>query len=182
MHAVLSVLSPVVSSEATGDFAWNGRRASAHSLLVQHRGRPPVSPPHVTSSHDLSPSAASRRAERSVRAILLPLLVLLASSTSAADAAASQLLILRLPTSVAVLVLAAFGCFLAGVGLGLVVALRFLRAANTAASEYHRAQVARLLGASSSVHASVQEVLAIVHRRTQELQRLVAMLQQGGAQ
>jgi hypothetical protein len=80
-----------------------------------------------------------------------------------------------------VLVLTAFGCALAGFGLGLVVALRFLRAANTAASEYHRSEIARVLGASSSVHASVQEVLSIVHQRTQELQRLVAMLQKGGS-
>lgn len=87
----------------------------------------------------------------------------------------------KLPASIALLLLAGVGCGLAGFGLGLVIALQFLRAANRAASDYHRSQIARVLGASSSVHASVQEVLSIVHRRTQELQRLVAMLQKGGA-
>jgi hypothetical protein len=115
-------------------------------------------------------------------AVLLALVVCVTACAPAGTATASQLLILRLPVSVAVLALMAFGCVLAGFGLGLVVALRFLRAAHTAASAYHRSEIARLLGASSSVHASVQEVLAIVHRRTQELQRLVAMLQKGGAQ
>jgi hypothetical protein len=76
---------------------------------------------------------------------------------------------------------AGFGCGLAGFGFGLVVALQLLRAADSAAAQYHRAQIARVLGASSTVHASVQEVLSIVNRRTQELQRLVSMLQRGGA-
>lgn len=182
MHAILPVLSPVVSSEATGGFAWTTHRASATSLLARHLGRAQGSSPDVTRSHEVSPFPTSRRSWRSARAMLFLLLSLLAACAPAANAAASQFLILRLPTSVGVLVLSALGCFLAGVGLGLAVALRFLRAANTAASEYHRAQVARLLGASSSVHTSVQEVLSIVHRRTQELQRLVAMLQKGGAQ
>jgi hypothetical protein len=87
----------------------------------------------------------------------------------------------KLPASIVLLLLAGVACGLAGFGLGLVLALQLLRAANRTANEYHRSQIARVLGASSSVHASVQEVLSIVHRRTQELQRLVAMLQKGGA-
>jgi hypothetical protein len=86
-----------------------------------------------------------------------------------------------LSANIVALLLAGIGCVLAGMALGFVIALQLLRAANRAASDYHRSEIARLLGASSAVHASVQEVLSIVHRRTQELQRLVAMLQKGGA-
>jgi hypothetical protein len=90
-------------------------------------------------------------------------------------------IVAMLSASIVPLLLAGIGCVLAGMGLGFVIALQLLRAANRAASDYHRSEIARLLGASSAVHASVQEVLSIVHRRTQELQRLVAMLQKGGA-
>jgi alpha/beta superfamily hydrolase len=109
------------------------------------------------------------------------LLLILATACTGNDAAASHFVVVKLPASIALLVLAGFGCGLAGFGFGLVVALQLLRAADSAAAQYHRAQIARVLGASSSVHASVQEALSIVHRRTQELQRLVGMLQRGGA-
>jgi hypothetical protein len=131
-------------------------------------------------SHDVSPPPPPfPRLRRPAAALFLPLVLCAACATS--NAGASHFLVVKLPMSLALLALAGLGCGLAGFGLGLVVALQLLRASDRAAAQYHRAQIARVLGASSTVHASVQEVLSIVHRRTQELQRLVAMLQKEGA-
>lgn len=181
MNVFAPVLSPVASYEATGVLAWNPPCA-----LRNHQSRRRVRPlalsrPPALRSHDFSPLPPTPPRRRPpAAALLLPLLACVTACTTT-DAAASNFLILKLPASIVLLIGAGFGCGLAGFGLGLVVALQLLRAADSAAATYHRTQIARVLGASSTVHASVQEVLSIVHRRTQELQRLVAMLQQGGA-
>jgi hypothetical protein len=181
MNVSVPVLSPVASYEAIGGSAWSTRWTASNSLHAREVGHSPASGAHSSRSHDLPPSPTSACRGRSLRiAILLPLLAgVTACATN--DAVASHFLVVKLPASIVLLLLAGLGCGLAGFGLGLAIALQFLRTANRASSEYHRSQIARVLGASSSVHASVQEVLSIVHRRTQELQRLVAMLQKGGA-
>lgn len=181
MNAPVPVPSPVASYEATGGSAWNRFPASCNQQHP-HRVRPLViSRTAARRSHDfLLLSSIPRRRRLPLTGIVVSLLTF-ATACTGGEAAASQFLIVNLPASIALLVLAAVGCGLAGFGFGLVVALRFLRAADSAAAQYHRAQIARVLGASSTVHASVEEALSIVHRRTQELQRLVAMLQRGGA-
>jgi hypothetical protein len=181
MNVSVPVLSPVVSYEATGGLAWSARRTTSNVLRARAVGSAPSLGVHGPRSHDVpaSPTSMRRRRSRWIAA-LLPLLT---SATACAgnDAATSHSIVVLLPASIVLLLLAGIGCGLAGFGLGLVIALQFLRAANRAASEYHRSQIARVLGASSSVHASVQEVLSILHQRTQELQRLVAMLQKAGS-
>jgi len=177
MTLFIPVPSPVASYEATGASAWDARslasdRQRVHVLLRR------VGISFVGAvSHPFSPPSTSRRSPSTVRVLLLPLL----ATASACGDADTGYLALQLPASIAVLLAIAVGCVLAGLGLGLVIALQLLRAADDAAAQYHRSEIARVLGASSTVHASVAEVLSIVHRRTQELQRLVAMLQKGGA-
>jgi hypothetical protein len=124
------------------------------------------------------PPPSSRRRLPAAFAVLLPL----SATVSACGDADIGYLVLPLPASIAVLLGIAILVLLAGLGIGVCIALAYLRAADRAAAQYHRTEIARVLGASSTVHASVQEVLSIIHRRTQELQRLVAMLQKGGAQ
>jgi hypothetical protein len=180
MKALVSVLSPVASYEATGVLAWRPRRTPANPLQRRYVARPRPSHPPAPVSHDFSPLPPPfpRRRRPAAFALLLPL----SATVSACGDADIGYLVLPLPASIAVLLGAGLLVLLAGIGIGVCVALAYLRAADRAAAQYHRAEIARVLGASSTVHASVQEVLSIVHRRTQELQRLVAMLQKGGAQ
>jgi hypothetical protein len=182
MSISVPILLPVASYEPT-DASVPRMHPEICNLLTLQALRSLQSPVRPSeSSHDfpvLSPTPRHRRVP--VTAFLVPLLTF-ATACTAHEAASSQFLVVKLPASIALLVLGAFGCGLAGFGLGLAAALQLLRASDRAAAQYHRAQIARVLGASSSVHASVQEVLSIVHRRTQELQRLVAMLQKEGAQ
>lgn len=179
MTTLLHVLSPVASYEATGVSAWRPRRTPANRLQRRYVARPGPSHRRDAVSHDFSPlpPLSSRRRRPAAVAILLPL----SATVSACGDADIGYFVLPLPASIAVLLGAGLLFLLAGVGIGVCIALAYLRAADRAAAQYHRAQIARVLGASSTVHASVQEVLSIVHRRTQELQRLVAMLQKGGA-
>lgn len=179
MTTLPSVLSPVASYEATGVLAWRPRRTPANCLQRRYVARLQPSPPSNVVSHDFSPlpPPSSRRRRPAAFAILLPL----SMTVSACGDADIGYLVLPLPASIAVLVGAGLVFLLAGIGIGVLLALAYLRAADRAADQYHRAEIARVLSASSTVHASVQEVLAIVHRRTQELQRLVAVLQKGGA-
>jgi hypothetical protein len=174
------VLSPVASYEATGVLAWRPRRAPANRLRRRCVARPRPSHRRDTVSHDFSPlpPPTPRRRRPAAFALLLPL----SATVSACGDADTGYLVLPLPASIAVLLGAGILFLLAGLGIGVCIALAYLRAADRAAAQYHRSEIARLLGASSTVHASVQEVLSIVHRRTQELQRLVAMLQKEGAQ
>jgi hypothetical protein len=180
MHTLPPVLSPVASYEATGVFAWRPRRTPANRLQRRYVARSRPSHRRDPVSHDFSPlpPPSSRRRRPAALAILLPL----SATVSACGDADIGYLVWPLPASITVLLGVGLLVLLAGVGIGVRLALAYLRAADRAADQYHRAQIARVLGASSSVHASVQEVLSIVHRRTQELQRLVAMLQKEGAQ
>lgn len=173
------VLSPVASYEATGVLAWRPCRTPANHLQRRYVARlRPSHPPDVV-SHDFSPlpPPSPRRRRPAAFTLLLPL-----SATVSACGADIGYLVLPLPASIVVLLGIALLFLFAGIGIGVCVALAYLRAADRVAAHYHRAEIARVLSASSTVHASVQEVLSIVHRRTQELQRLVAMLQKGGAQ
>jgi hypothetical protein len=176
MTPFVPVLSPVVSYEATGALPWNARRIASNCQRLHGLLRRVVGFITSTVSHDFSPSPASPRSSRGVR-VLLPLL----ATASACGDADTGYLALQLPASIAVLLVLGVGCVLAGIAIGICVALSYLRAADAAVAQYHRGEIARVLGASSTMHASVQEVLSIVHRRTQELQRLVAILQKGGA-
>ncbi|MEO8378275.1 MAG: hypothetical protein ABI779_01305 [Acidobacteriota bacterium] len=179
MTLFVPVQSPVASYEATGASVWSARRIASKSQRLHSLLRRVAPSFHGAWSHDsssLTPPSPRRRRYAAV-AVLLPL----SATVSACRDADAGYLVLPLPASTAVLLGAGLLFLLAGIGLGVCVALAYLRASDRAAAQYHRAQIARVLGASSSVHASVQEVLSIVHRRTQELQRLVAMLQRGGA-
>lgn len=176
MTSFAPVPSPVASCEATGALAWSARRIASTrqrpQALLRRAGASLVG----DFSHDFSPSPGSLRRRRA-RVLLLPLL----ATASACGDADTGYLVLPLPLGIAVLLGLGLLLLLAGIGIGVCVARSYLRSADDAAAEYHRSQLARVLGASSTMHASVQEVLSIVHRRTQELQRLVAMLQKGGA-
>jgi hypothetical protein len=177
MSTFVPILSPFASYEATGMSARRTRRAASTRESAQDAGRGRITPAPSGTSHDFSPSPASPRSRRAVRVLLLPLL----ATASACGDADTGYLALQLPASIAVLLVLGVGCVLAGIAIGICVALSYLRAADAAVAQYHRGEIARVLGASSTMHASVQEVLSIVHRRTQELQRLVATLQKGGA-
>jgi F0F1-type ATP synthase membrane subunit c/vacuolar-type H+-ATPase subunit K len=181
MNVSVPVLSPIASYEATGASAWRPRRTSSNPLHRRYVGRPSPSHPRANVSHDFSslpPTPPRRRLPAA--ALLLPLLACVTACTTT-DAGASHFLIVKLPASVVLLIGAGVGCGLAGFGSGLIVALQLLRAANSAASQYHRAEVARVLSASSAVHAAVQEVVRAAHARIHELRRLLASMQQGGA-
>jgi hypothetical protein len=175
MTLFVPVQSPVASCEATGASAWSARRIASTCQRLRGFQRGICAFRARPASHNFSPPRAQHRRPA---VLLLPVLVPLSACVPAAH---SEFLVIKFPANIALLLVIILGCGLAGFGLGLVVALQLLRASDRAAAQYHRAQIARVLGASSSVHASVQEVLSIVHRRTQELQRLVAMLQKEGA-
>jgi hypothetical protein len=177
MTPFVPVFSPVVSYEATGALPWNASRIASNCRCLHGLLRRVVAFITSTVLHDFSPSPASPRSRRAVRVLLLPLL----ATASACGDADTGYLALQLPASIAISFVLGVGCVLAGIAIGICVALSYLRAADAAVAQYHRGEIARVLGASSTMHASVQEVLSIVHRRTQELQRLVAMLQKGGA-
>lgn len=180
------VVSPLLSYGRIGVAARSICRKLRNSLRSR-RSRDLVAPRiRAALSRDLplpplphTPRPPHRR--RTPVAVALVLLICLSACAPAGDAPARHFLILKLPASVALLALAFLGCGLAGFGLGLVVALQLLRAANSAASQYHRAEVARILSASSAVHAVVQEVVRAAHTRIHELRRLLASVQQGGA-
>lgn len=180
------VVSPLLSYGRIGVAARSGCRKLRNSLRSRH-SREVVAPRvHAARSRDLPlpPLARPPRPphhRHTPLAFALILLLCLSACAPAGDAPPAHFLILKLPASVALLVLACLGCGLAGFGLGLVVALQLLRAANSAASQYHRAEVARILSASSAVHGVVQEVVRAAHTRIHELRRLLASVQQGGA-
>jgi len=70
--------------------------------------------------------------------------------------------------------------FLAGFVLGLRSATRILRAADAAARQYHRAEVAEILDASSTVHELVGRIVRHAHHRIAELRAHLRRLE--GAQ
>ena len=182
MSTMAPVMSPVACYRTTGGTARRMRRTPSYSLRAHNVGCSQGSRLQRTIPQDFPlPRARRHRWGSSPVVLVLPLLTCVTAACATNDAAASHFLVVKLPASIVLLLLAGVGCGLAGFGLGLIIALQFLRAADRAANQYHRAEIARVLSASSTVHASVQEVLSIVHRRTQELQRLVAMLQRGGA-
>jgi carbon starvation protein CstA len=70
--------------------------------------------------------------------------------------------ILRLPASTILIITASV---IAGLALGLVLAVVFLRAADDAAARYHRALIADILDRSSVVHRLVHEIVANANAR-----------------
>jgi len=119
-------------------------------------------------SRDLSLRAPSRRPRVSLPR-LLPLLAL-ATACAEAPATGQQHVVFTLPMSIALLVFgAALVGFVSGVTLGMRQALTFLRAADTAASQYHREEIAKILHASSTVHDLVQDIVQQAHARIRTL-------------
>jgi len=60
---------------------------------------------------------------------------------------------------------------LVGYVLGTTVFREFLRLADDAASQFHRAEVAKIFCASSTIHSYVQQILRVAHERIAELRR-----------
>jgi hypothetical protein len=88
--------------------------------------------------------------------------VLLASAAFADDATSPQFVILRLPASTILIITASV---IAGLALGLVLTVVFLRAADDAAARYHRALIADILDRSSVIHRLVHEIIANANAR-----------------
>jgi len=112
-------------------------------------------------SRDLSSPAHPQRARRH-RVLAGAFLVLLASAAVADDATSRQFVILRLPASTILIITASV---IAGLALGLVLAVVFLRAADAAAARYHRALIADILDRSSVIHQLVHEIVANANAR-----------------
>lgn len=101
---------------------------------------------------------------------LLACAVLLFATACTGNADADALLIM---STIAALLL------FAGVGIGVLLALLLLRAADTATAKYHRAALARVLDASNGVHALVQETVATAQARIVALRRELRQLKEG---
>jgi Mg2+/Co2+ transporter CorB len=83
--------------------------------------------------------------------------------------------VLSLPKTVGLALLAGL---LAGLAVGIILAVLLLRAADTAAMQYHRAEIAAILDASSATHQIVHEIVANAHTRIALLQMELKDLQE----
>lgn len=160
--SALPVRSPLSSYVLRGDFAFP-------------LGHPPQP------SRDLS-RRTSRRPRR-VSLVLVLLLPALATGCAAIrEETWPQYFVLTLPASIgvfafatAVLVLLAL---LGGFALGVRHAGNVLRAADSATAQYHRAEVAAILDASSTVHHLVQDIVAQTHWRIDDLREQLKHLKE----
>ncbi len=150
------------------------RKPLASNCVVQPQ---PALSSH-TGSRDFSSHPRTPHPCQHTRLQLAALLLLaLSGCTAAADA--PQFLILKLPASFVAIVLTCTGTGLAaGFGLGIWLAIALLRAADTAASQYHSRMVATVLDASSSVHALVTDIVATASNRIAALRRELRRLKE----
>jgi len=161
MRTPVPVMSPLLSYDWRGASALRvhcGRRKTLRARRVCAIAR--WGTPHRV-SRDLSSLAHSLRARRH-RVLAGAFLVLLASAAIADDATSPQFVILRLPASTMLIVAASV---IAGLALGLVLAVVFLRAADATAARYHRALIADILDRSSIIHQLVHEIVANANAR-----------------
>jgi len=134
---------------------------------------------HPQPSRDLS-----RRASRRRRRVSLALLLLaLATGCSAIrEETWPQYFVLTLPASVGVLVLATavlvLLALLGGFVLGTHHATTLLRATDSAVAQYHRAEIASILDASSTVHLLVHGIVEQTRWRIDDLRELLRSLKE----
>lgn len=168
MAPFVPVPSPVASHEATGALAWIARQIASHCqrLYAFLRGI-------VSVSHDALSRVLQRR--RIVRCALHPLLAL-ASACGDAD---TGYIALQLPASIAVLLGLGLLVLLGGIGIGICIALFYLRAADTAMVRHHRAILGRVFAASRDLHAAVEDNIRRAHRRVDGLRTQLAGLREG---
>ncbi len=95
------------------------------------------------------------------------------------ETTAPQYLVFTLAASTVLLVLGSvvFG-LLAGFALGASCAVNFLRAADSAAAQYHRALIARVLDASSTVHHEIEGIVQQTRWRIDDLRRQLKQLKE----
>jgi hypothetical protein len=169
MTLFVPVPSPVASYEATGALAWTARRIASpcQRLYAVLRGI-------VASVSHASPSPVPQR-RRMARGVLYPLLAL---ASACGDADTGYLALLR--ASIAVLLVLGLLLFLAGVGVGICVALCYLRAADVTMTRHHRATLARVFAASRDLHEAVEDNIRRAHRRIDGLHTQLAGLREAG--
>ena len=161
MRNPVPVLSPLLSYDWRGASALRVHRSRRKTLRARRvcaiaRCRRPQ-----RVSRDLS-SPAHPLVKRRRSVLAGAFFLLLASAAVADDATSPQFVILRLPASTMLIVAASV---IAGLALGLVLAVVFLRAADAAASRYHRALIADILDRSSVIHRLVHEIIANANAR-----------------
>jgi len=131
---------------------------------------------HPQPSRDLS-----RHASRRLR-VSLVLLVLATGCSAIREETLPQYFVLTLPASIGVFLLATavlvLLALLGGFVLGTHHATILLRAADAAAAQYHRAEIASILDASSTVHHLVHGIVLQTQGRIDDLRELLTSLRE----
>lgn len=157
---VLPVRSPLSSYALRGDFA----------LPLGDHSQP---------SRDLSPRASRRRRRLSV---VLLLLALATGCSAIREETLPQYFVLTLPASIGVFLLATAVLVLLALLVGFVLgthhATTLLRAADSAAAQYHRAEIASILDASSTVHHLVHGIVEQTRWRIDDLREQLKHLKE----
>lgn len=160
MRNPVPVLSPLLSYDWRGASALKVHRSRRKTLRVRRVCALARCRRTQRVSRDLpSPAHLLRHRHRVLAGAFF---VLLASAAVAEDATSSQFVILRLPASTMLIITVGL---IAGLALGLVLAVIFLRAADAAAARYHRALIADILDRSSVIHQLVHEIIANANAR-----------------
>lgn len=157
----LPVLSPILSYEGIGALALGVHRRPRKPFSTRYVHRLARNLKPLRGSRDL-PSPAHSKPTRRHHVLAGAFFVLLASAAVADDATSPQFVILRLPASTMLIITVSL---IAGLALGLVLAVVFLRAADAAAARYHRALIADILDRSSVIHRLVHEIIANANAR-----------------
>ena len=130
---------------------------------------------HSQRSRDLSLRASSRVG-------VLFVVVFATGCTDLREPSDPHYLVLTLPASIGLFMLASVAlivlALLGGFVLGVRHAASALRAADSAAAQYHRAEVAAILDASSAVHHRVAAIVRQTHRRIEDLRTQLQHLQE----
>jgi hypothetical protein len=114
--------------------------------------------------------------------LVLLLLALATGCSAIREETLPQYFVLTLPASIGVFVLAtavlALLALLGGFVLGTHHATTLLRATDAAAAQYHRAEVASILDASSTVHNLVQGIVTQTRWRIDDLREQLTRLKE----
>ncbi len=157
MKNAVPIMSPLLSYDRRGAVVVETRRKRPNSLNAQRlravgrlRGRRQLSRDLSSPTHPPAPLVR-----------LLPLLACLTGCAAIHEQTSPQYFVLTLPASVVLIVLlsVAYG-FACGVGIGTSAGTKYLRAADSAAAQYHRAGIAEILDRSSVVHQLVHDIIA----------------------
>jgi hypothetical protein len=117
-----------------------------------------------------------------VSLVLVLLLVLTTGCSAIREETLPQYVVLTLPASIGVFLLATavlvLLALLGGFALGMHHATTLLRAADAAAAQYHRAEIASILDASSTVHNLVQGIVTQTRWRIDDLREQLTRLKE----